>query len=700
LVAAATRRQFWSVWKFPTIYGYHSVSQGIPMHFVLAETSATMSALFLMALLILGGGALFAKAFRFPGFVEAAAIERAGIAVLCGFACLPVLLDLACRFGTRIMTAAAVAAALAGSQALLHGVSFKFNRTLLFWAAWAVFWILGATTVLIDWPAGSGFAHSFLVIDYVKHAAATWSVAQTGTPPWNPTYFEPGRRAVYYYFFYTLTAVVNILGGPIGVEARHAAYAGSIAVGFALFALVYQVWRRAGTDEAASVKGASWSAGFGMLVLLLTTGLDILPVLAFAGVSGGRVWFKETEWWEDQVTSWLDSTLYVPHHVAALCAAFVAFIALARAIPVRPEHRRILLALLAFASMAGLSIYVAIGAAFVAAIWLIVLLCARRFADGARLLLAGTGAIILAAPWLATLLPLLSVDGPPPIAIRLLGPAWLDTLFESDTGRSLARAIAMPFFYAIEFGIFGLGAFAFWRKAGRRGFATDLGQLLAIGTATSLIIGSFLRSTILNNDLGWRVMLFAQIATFVWTLSAARAGALAGRGAFAATARACLILGYVTIAYAVVQIRWNPPQDSLEQATLGDEIAAWSWLDAHLPEGAAVQSQPDVERAYSYGLYGRFPTPVSDHHNGRLFGASRSAVEARIADIAPIYSDPAMSYADVLRITAPYGISALVVTALDPVFADPKSWTANVPASYSNPHVRVFLLPEPANDRS
>jgi hypothetical protein len=669
------------------------------MNFVVAETSATMLAFLLMSLLILGGGALFAKALRFPGFVEAAAIERAGIALLCGFACLPVLLDLACRFGTGVMTALALVVALAGGPTQLRGVSLEINRSSLLWAAASVAWIVGATVMLIDWPAGSGFSHSYLVIDYVKHAAATWSVAQTGTPPLNPTYFEPGRRAAYYYFFYTLTAAVNILGGLIGVQARHAAYAAAIAAGFAIFALVYQIWRRAGTDDAAGVKHSSRPAGFAMLALLLTTGMDILPVLAFAGTSSGRVWFKETEWWGDQVTSWLDSTLYVPHHVAALCAAFVGFIALGR-----PggggDLRRTILAAFAFASMAGMSVYVAIGATVTAGIWLIVLLSDRRFADSLNLTLAGIGAFFLAAPWLTTLLPLFGGDGSPPIAIGLRGPLGIDALFESDLEGGLVRAAAMPFFYAIEFGIFGLGAFAFWRKAGRRGYGTDIAQILVIGTATSFMIGSFLRSTILNNDLGWRVLMFAQLATLIWTLSAARAGAFAGCGAFAVTARTCLILGYVTIAYALFQIRWNPPQDSLKQATLSDEIAAWSWLDAHLPEGAAVQSQPDVERAYSYGLYGRFPAPVSDHHNGRLFGVSRSAVEARIADIAPVFSDPAMSYSDVLRISAPYGISALVVTALDPVFADPKAWAATVPASYSNPHVRVFLLPEPRNDRS
>jgi len=210
-------------------------------------------------------------------------------------------------------------------------------------------------------------------------------------------------------------------------------------------------------------------------------------VLAFAYLTGGRIWFKEVGWWHDPVPSWLHNTLMVPHHVPALCAAFVGFIALAQSAG-GGDLRRTILAAFAFASMAGMSVHIAIGAAVTAGVWLIVLLCARRFADSVHLMLAGMGAIFLAAPWLLTPLSLLGGDGPPPIAIRLRGPLWIDAIFESDLEGGLVRAVTMPFFYAIEFGIFGLGAFAFWRRAGRRGYASDLAQLLVIGTASSFMI--------------------------------------------------------------------------------------------------------------------------------------------------------------------------------------------------------------------
>ena len=61
--------------------------------------------------------------------------------------------------------------------------------------------------------------------------------------------------------------------------------------------------------------------------LLAVTGLDLLPTLYiwFAG----HVWLDDMELWnEAQITSWAGSLLWVPHHVAALIACFVAFLLL------------------------------------------------------------------------------------------------------------------------------------------------------------------------------------------------------------------------------------------------------------------------------------------------------------------------------------------------------------------------------------
>ena len=666
------------------------------MAVIIAEYAETLIAFLFTFALVLGSGALFARALRFPGFVETGLIERAGIALLCGYAGLPVTLDLAGRFGGHAMAAVAAALALAGAPAFFRGARWKLCRNAPLWAAAALCWFVFGVGAIIDWPTDAGLAHSYIVIDYVKHAAVTWSVAESGTPPWNPTFFDPGRQSVYYYFFYTITASASLLGSPFGVEARHAAYASGIVAGFAFLALFYQIWRRAATDAAIGMREPSRPLGWGFLALAVVGGLDILPVVGIALGSNGKFWLPDPgHVWDEQVTPWISGTLWVPHHLSAFCAAFVAFMALARPSG-GGDLRRTALAAIALASMAGLSIYVGIGGVAIAAVWLVLLLRSRRWMDASHLALAGFGALLVATPWMLTLLPMVGGHGPSPIAFGLRGPPWLHSAVDSDLALNLARLAIMPIAYALHFGVFGLGAWLFWRRAGRQGLKNDLAQILVIGACVSLVIGSLFRSTIQSNDLGWRVMMFAQLAALVWTYSALRAGAFELSVATKITQRVLLGLGYATIAYTFLMLRWDKHDGAFRQAVIRDEAAAWSWLDGRLPAGAVAQAQPDVERSFSYGLYGKFPAAVSDHHNGRLFGPSKEAVEGRIADIAPIFSSSTMTYDEVRQVGARYGVSALVVTAFDKVYADPKSWVATAASSYANERVKIYLLQETA----
>src|ERR1700692_1386542 len=107
----------------------------------------------------------------------------------------------------------------------------------------------------------------------------------------------------------------------------------------------------------------------------------------------------------DQVTSWTDSLLWVPHHVAATSACMVGFVFLWHA--GRPlEHtrrQRVLLATLAamgFPSAAGLSVYVTFAFAlflFAAALfWLVT----RRFNTVGLYIAVGMLVLLLSAGYL------------------------------------------------------------------------------------------------------------------------------------------------------------------------------------------------------------------------------------------------------------------------------------------------------------
>lgn len=659
------------------------------MAFVLSEWLSVCLALLLLAFIVVGGGALFARFLRFPGFEAGDLWTRAGQALLTGLACLPVLLDLAGRLGPQAMAAAAVLLAGAGLPALWRGRARASVDPVL--VALAALWIALASLLPLDWPNEHGLVHATLVIDYVKHAATTWSLAQSGTPPWNPTFFEPGRPAAYYYFFYTLTGSAAWLGAFVGLAGRHAAIAGGVLMGFALVALADALSTLSRADAAvgaAPKHRLRWT-----VALACATGLDLIPYSIVASALDARL--PDAEWWDEQVASFFVSVLWTPHHIAGLCAACVGFIALsARA--ALTDARNLALGALAFASMAGLSIYVAFGAGVALTLWSIWRLALGQGRDVARLAVMGAGALALAAPWLATIAARAGA-GPAPIAFGLRGPDWIENICSTARACNAARALSMPLFYALEFGLYALGAFMFWRKACVRALDDRLTQLLVCATLASFLVGSFLRSTIVLNDLGWRVMLFAQIAMLVWTASAARVG-LFENVETRLPARLMLALGYGMVLFTAAQARLDMRQTPLQSATLPDEIAAWAWLDAHLPKGARVQAQPRQGRALSYGLYGRFPTYVADRHNGVLFGARDEQVLARLAETEPLFGNHKahLAYDDVRRFAERRAISALVVTALDSVFADPDGWTAMAKPDYENAHVRIYLFGDPA----
>ncbi|ACL59514.1 conserved hypothetical protein [Methylobacterium nodulans ORS 2060] len=654
-------------------------------------------------------GAVFAQILDAPGWAEARTrLDRIAVAALCSFACLPVLLDLAGRLGPWPMVASVVVLAVPGAVFLAKPAPTPVPRrglivTALALAAYAAF----VVAMLVDWHVSGGARRSLLMVDYVKHATASWVIAEAGTPPYNPTFLTPDRPAAYYYFFYTLTAVIERLG--LGaVAGRQAVFGLDLWMGPALFALARTVYGQARLDRA---RPGAWRAETWLLILLLTTGLDLLGVVVIGILSNGANFLVDFEQWNTQVSAWLTSVLWVPHHVAGLIAAMVGAMALAAEDDAPPDLRRSLrrgaLAGLAFASLAGLSIYLAIGLAATMALWLVRLALRRRWASLARALGAAALALALAGSWLATIVQgRVLGGGDPSLAFEIRKFLIVDILLPPGSPiQAITNFLALPLNYGLEFGAFLIGSLVFWKREGRRGLASELSVVLVLATAASFLIGSFLRSSILFNDLGWRVMLFAQLATLLWTLAAVRAGfearpvlALGGSRRAAVLFLACIRLGIAGEIYGMIQLRWNRIMTAEEVALLPQERDAWAWLTRNAPRGTVVQERPDPPlcRAYGYGLYGHFPTAVSDPCNGLLFGASAAAVEARIARLAPVFADPRLTFAEAMAVAAEERVGILVVTQQDPVFAAPTAWTRAAQPLYANPGVMIFAVPDAA----
>ncbi|MGY2049389.1 hypothetical protein [Methylobacterium sp. JK268] len=653
--------------------------------------------------LLLCPGAVFAQGLAMPGWREARTrLDRMALSVLCTLACLPVLLDLAGRFGPWPTVAVAVALAIPGAALLARRAPEAVPaRCLAVVVAAIALYGVFSIGMMLDWPVAGGAVRSVLMADYVKHATATRAIADAGTPPYDPTFLTTDRPAIYYYFYYTLPAVTERLG--LGtVEGRHAAFGLAAWTGPILFALARTVYRQARIDRP---RPGAWSVETWLVVLLLTTGLDILGVGAIGILSGGQNWLEDFEQWNEQVAAWLTSALWVPHHVAGLVAALVALMALAAEdeAPADPARslRRVGLAGLALASLAGLSIYLAMGAGLTLALWLGRLAWRRHWWSLARVLAAGLVALALAGSWLATIVRGRVLGADPPLTLGVRRFVIADTILPPDSLiQSLTNLLALPLSYGLEFGAFAIGAAMYWRTR-REEPGSELAQLLVLAALSSFLIGSFLRSSVLFNDLGWRVMLFAQLAMLLWTLAALRSGfVLRPVPTFDGSRRAgigflaCMAIGFVGEAYGMTQYRWNRNTTPAEAALVPQERAAWAWLDRTLPAGTVVQERPDPprNRAYGYGLYGRFRTAVSDPYNGILFGAPSAAVAARVARLSPIFSDPGLSRAEAMARAAEAGIGVLVVTARDPVFAAPGAWPQRAIPIHAEPGVRAFAV--------
>ncbi len=676
------------------------------MNYSAADALGLLAATFLdIPLVVLPGYAVGAATGLF-GFRDLPASPRWLLACLIGLALLP-LLD------SSLVRAFGIAAALGLNGALAAvgiGYAWRARPTLRIGRASGLLVALWFGLVLYgfaDFDLGGELRQSLLVLDMVKHAATTRGIAETGAPPIDPFFAREGR-AGYYYFFYTLCALTHRLGGGL-VDAR-AAFAGLVFwTGFGLVALIGLLLERSGLVRDA----APASVARCVLLLLPAGGLDVVPV-AKSGVTTG-VWVPIPEWWNEQVVWWTPSLLWVPHHVSGLLAAWLGFLVLTDLMEgARPTRRAefvgALVAAAAFASCLGLSVWVALGAVATAGAWTMWLALRRRWRAAALLLGAGVLSLAFAAPHISDLLAnRAETTASIALTIRRFGP--LEGALEGPLLLVL-RLVLLPLNLFTEFGVFASGAILFWRqRAPAEAHGREAARLLTLAAASGLVLGCFLRATVINNDLGWRVVLFPQAVALVWTVAAlvrngqeregqereGRAGAPRDRLGMPAFMLALMLVGYGTTAYGLFWLRAFPaagfPDTAFINARPDVDRAlrdAYEWAAANLPLDAVLQHGPAAPRVFDFGLYGRQRVGVADA-DAMLFGAAKAAVFGRIHDLLPVFAST-LAPSEVRVRAGAARVDALVVSAQDPVWDDPASWVWSSKAAYANPRVRIIRV--------
>ncbi len=362
--------------------------------------------------------------------------------------------------------------------------------------ALAVAWGLLPLMAIMPKPVPDGLLVAPPLFDHVKIAVVD-AILRSGLPVPNP-FYGPGGRGVfaYYYVWHFSAALLARLFGAAGWTAEAA------MTGFTASASILLV-----LGVARALGGRSLAL---LLSALLCLPGSLRPVLAWlAGSLGSNPFIPR----KSDISGWLNQAAWVPQHLASACCVVVAA-----------------LLLFALAEQGGLGLSVALGlvvaAAFESSSWvggiglavsltILGLWLLWRLPQTLRkgFILSTVPALLVAGRLIAPFV----ADEQHLLAVRHAGPA-IAVLPYPSFGNLLPPGVRelldVPGFWLVMLpfafpALVPLAAFAALRprclalptEARRR--ATAL-ALLAIG---SLATAWLLRSTIENNDLGWRVVL-------------------------------------------------------------------------------------------------------------------------------------------------------------------------------------------------
>jgi hypothetical protein len=451
------------------------------------------------------------------------------------------------------------------------------------------------------------------------------------------------------------------------------------------------------------------------------TGLDILMVLL--GLSVGGTPAGDMEWWSiDQVTSWADTFLWVPHHAVATVCCMLCLLLLWMASTEVRASERVKLAVLAgvcFASSFGLSSYVAAAMAMVAVVWLVL----RMFSpDRMRALVAcaigGLVAVVILAPYLAQLLHHSGADAQGAGSVLafdvrmmltpdlLLGTPWLNAMavHHPNAAHQIAASLLLAPGYFFELGFFGIVLLVSWRQ---RKNANAGESALLMWAVAGLICATVLRSHVIDtNDFGPRASLLVQ---FCLLLLGVQVLERCSRGT--KIWLLCLALvGLVGTFYQVITLRISlPQQEAISSPEVGGELQrqnyvfrdVWAAADSQIPLDARVQYNI-VDKDYVLGaemIQARRQLVSGDDGCDVAFGGDPAAcpvIQERISKLFPAHiaaldvSGPVIPDASrAVELCRNIGAQYLIVTRWDLAWDDREGWAWTLPAVVERPEARV-----------
>lgn len=553
-------------------------------------------------------------------------------------------------------------------------------------------WIAFVIFIAVDLPYHGGLYIAGMALDHSYRCAFLQSIALHGIPPHNPLFF-PGHpeQLRYYYFWYAVWAP---LVRYLRLDPHAVLIASCITSGAALASIITLYVRNFFPEIKPRLA----------LALLAVTGFDILVVLA--NHLQGFPLTIDMEWWSrDEVTSWIDTILWVPHHAAGLIAALTALFFLFKSREAVSSRIRFFCTLLAgfgIASAIGLSTYIGITTILLFIAWTL-----RMFFRGERRAALQTFAALSLAAVL--IFPhFLELQGragtghaplafgiremvDPNVATGLLPQSMLRDHYVLSM--NLCRLLLLPVGYFAEFAVYlivFLAAFR-WRHDER------IRSLLFLTTG-SLIISTFLRSVAIeNNDFGYRSILFAQF--FLLLLTAKFISQWQQQGSRwhlrSVLVAIVIFIGVTSSLYQVIVLRtfmFRTPRNAEIAQNL--RIGYQQFQSIARPNDVLMwEPAPDVAALDDrilhnlHLMYARHQTAATDIDCGAPFGGDPAPCEALQHDIKALSTGG--TEPDAKAICARWGINYLVATENEPAWKEGTAWPWTLPAVIGLPHMRI-----------
>ncbi len=579
-----------------------------------------------------------------------------------------------------------------------------------------VIWVIFSIISLVDIQWGMRLYNNVASMDFATRVTVINAITRTGVPPVNPSFF-PGHVEYItslYYFWYIICSIVDQFGGNF-VDSRMALIAGDAWCGLVLMALIalYIKLRNGISGEKA------WKTAVIGIGLLTISGLDVIPALInmiVTRLSYGFMWpAGDIEHWNEQITAWVGSLFWVPHHVAAMIACLTGLIVFQYG-GREFGYKKIPIALItgvAFASAVGLSTWVAVTFSLFWGVWILFLFIQRKeYGAGALMIFSGLIALILASPFLSGVLTGGTGGSGLPfiVEVRRFDPVvpyidWLSTIPEN-----MVYFMLLPVNYLMELGFFfivGLLWFQQYRKKEIHIRALFIPEIILLFVV--IFVCSFVRSSIVStNDLGWRGWLFGQFILLIWTIDIqdsypflAKNQNLININLDSQKVRIkkiitmFMLIGFSTSIIDVALLRVWPilvdlgvsgfpnglsPDTQLGQRNYSARLAH-EFIRDNLPDSVVIQQNPLVGIDRASGLYGTRQIAVSAN---APYNVPLPILEKKMDQISNIFIfEKAKTWEDIDLLCQEHYIDVLVVNDLDPL------WNSSL-LQYENQRVALY----------